>query len=206
MYSVVVCIYTCFGVLSERIFESGCVTVSSHPHTPAHTSLIYNYDRTCKESLYSTYPYLTYSNEKSTSPVMKKYSMLGYREKINIEAIAKCCGEEQCWEIIPSWHPSVHFEQAPPPTLYSHPFQTQTPLIMWRYYNHVSIIILPSNIDKHRVHRRLYIFNLIINHRYKKLNIGGSKDTVQNTWKGGTIVNCTYSCMKYSWLKSDGLW
>ena len=58
--------------------------------------LMVAYDRTCKESLYSTYPYLTYSNEKSTSPVMKKYSMLGYREKINIEAIAKCCGEEQC--------------------------------------------------------------------------------------------------------------
>ena len=64
--------------------------------------LIHRYDRTCKESLYSTYPYLTYSNEKSTSPVMKKYSTLGYREKINIKAIAECCGEEQCQEIIPS--------------------------------------------------------------------------------------------------------
>ena len=49
--------------------------------------LIYNYDRTCKESLYSTHPYLTYSNKKPSSPVMKKYSMLGYREKINIEAL-----------------------------------------------------------------------------------------------------------------------
>ena len=48
--------------------------------------LMVAYDRTCKESLYSTYPYLTYSNEKSTSPVMKKYSMLGYREKIDTEA------------------------------------------------------------------------------------------------------------------------
>ena len=48
--------------------------------------LINAYDRTCKESLYNTYPYLTYSNEKSTSPVMKKCSMLGYREKIDTEA------------------------------------------------------------------------------------------------------------------------
>ena len=48
--------------------------------------LMVAYDRTCKESLYSTYPYLTYSNEKSTSPVMKKCSMLGYREKIDTEA------------------------------------------------------------------------------------------------------------------------
>ena len=48
------------------------------------SSLLDKYDRTCKESLYSTHPYLTYSNEKSTSPVMKKQSMLGYREKINI--------------------------------------------------------------------------------------------------------------------------
>ena len=48
--------------------------------------LMVTYDRTCKESLYSTYPYLTYSNEKSTSPVMKKCSMLGYREKIDTEA------------------------------------------------------------------------------------------------------------------------
>ena len=48
--------------------------------------LMVAYDRTCKESLYSTYPYLTYSNEKSTSPVMKKCSTLGYREKIDTEA------------------------------------------------------------------------------------------------------------------------
>ena len=48
--------------------------------------LMVAYDRTFKESLYSTYPYLTYSNEKSTSPVMKKCSMLGYREKIDTEA------------------------------------------------------------------------------------------------------------------------
>lgn len=29
---------------------------------------------------------MTYSNKKPASPVMKKYSILGYREKINIEA------------------------------------------------------------------------------------------------------------------------
>ena len=50
---------------------------------------MYGYDCTYKESLYSTYPYLTYSTDKSTSPVMKKYSTLGYHEKINIKAIAE---------------------------------------------------------------------------------------------------------------------
>ena len=56
------------------------------PACMASLLLMVAYDRTCKESLYSTYPYLTYSNEKSTSPVMKKCSMLGYREKIDTEA------------------------------------------------------------------------------------------------------------------------
>ena len=42
------------------------------------------HDCTYKESLYSTYPYLTNSNKKSTLPVMTKQSTLGYREKIDI--------------------------------------------------------------------------------------------------------------------------
>eukprot|EP00979_Chaetoceros_neogracilis_P018283 scaffold10564_cov198-Chaetoceros_neogracile.AAC.4 len=42
------------------------------------------HDCTFKESLYSTHPYLTYSNKKSTLPVMTKFSISGYREKIGI--------------------------------------------------------------------------------------------------------------------------
>lgn len=60
---------------------------STHKYTSFSPLSYHNYDRTCKESLYSTYPYLTYSNKKPSSPVMKKHSMLGYREKINIKAL-----------------------------------------------------------------------------------------------------------------------
>mmetsp|Transcript_15553 Transcript_15553/g.22655 ORF Transcript_15553/g.22655 Transcript_15553/m.22655 type:complete len:86 (+) Transcript_15553:129-386(+) len=56
----------------------------SQLHVPrAHNS---KHDCTFKESLYSTHPYLTYSNKKSTSPVMTKPSISGYREKIGIIA------------------------------------------------------------------------------------------------------------------------
>ena len=40
------------------------------------------YDCTHIESLFSTYPYLTYSNKKSTSPVMTMNSTIGLREDI----------------------------------------------------------------------------------------------------------------------------
>ena len=46
------------------------------------------HDCTHKESLYSTYPYLTNSNKTSTLPVMTKRSTLGYREKNDISASA----------------------------------------------------------------------------------------------------------------------
>ena len=62
--------------------------LTSHTQTsPDASRAIDEHDRTYKESLYSTYPYLTYSNKKPSSPVMKKHSMLGYREKINIKAL-----------------------------------------------------------------------------------------------------------------------
>ena len=74
------------------------------------------YDCTFKESLYSTHPYLTYSNKKSTLPVMTKFSIRGYREKIgNYCLIAWCCGEEQRWTYIPVRCPRMQFEQVPPP-------------------------------------------------------------------------------------------
>ena len=47
----------------------------------------WNHDCTFKESLYSTHPYLTYSNKKSSWPVMTKFSIHGYREKIGILCI-----------------------------------------------------------------------------------------------------------------------
>ena len=46
-----------------------------------------NHDCTFKESLYSTHPYLTYSNKKSTLPVMTRFSIHGYREKIGYQCI-----------------------------------------------------------------------------------------------------------------------
>jgi len=47
----------------------------------------FNHDCTFKESLYSTHPYLTYSNKKSTLPVMTRFSIHGYREKIGYQCI-----------------------------------------------------------------------------------------------------------------------
>ena len=82
------------------------------------------HDRTCKESLYSTHPYLTYSNEKSTSPVMKKQSMLGYREKINIHTnlynvVAKSSVEKSfplnAWVCISSRPPQINPQNTPQP-------------------------------------------------------------------------------------------
>ena len=62
-------------------------------------------------------PYLTYSNKKSSSPVMTKWSISGYRENIG-NLTRQCvvnCGEEQRWEIIHSRRLDMHFEQAPSP-------------------------------------------------------------------------------------------
>ena len=62
-------------------------------------------------------PYLTYSNKKSSSPVMTKWSISGYRENIG-NLTRHCvvnCGEEQRWEIIHSRRLDMHFEQAPSP-------------------------------------------------------------------------------------------
>ena len=70
-------------------------TISVSHLVPLHLCYV-EYDCTFKESLYSTYPYLTNSNKKSTLPVMTIDSTLGYREKI--DAIASSngyCGEEQ---------------------------------------------------------------------------------------------------------------
>jgi hypothetical protein len=79
-------IYTLFGALELSQYGG-----KQCPR--AHTN---NHDCTFKESLYSTHPYLTYSNKKSTLPVMTKFSIHGYREKIGTSALLRrCCGEEQ---------------------------------------------------------------------------------------------------------------
>ena len=72
------------------------------------------HDCTFIESLFMYYPYLTYSNKKPTSPVMTRWSTVGPREKIN-GSLGCCCGEELRRETIPSWCPTLHFEQAPIP-------------------------------------------------------------------------------------------
>ena len=60
---------------------------------------------------------------------MKKWSMLGYREKIIMcTKFVPYCGEEQHWEIIPSQCLSVHFEQVTPITKQKHtPNKPQPP-------------------------------------------------------------------------------
>jgi hypothetical protein len=100
-------IYTLFGAL--ELFQ-----YSGKQRPRANTN---NHDCTFKESLYSTHPYLTYSNKKSTLPVMTKFSIHGYREKIGTSALLRrCCGEEQRWIYIPIRCPWMQFEQVSPPT------------------------------------------------------------------------------------------
>ena len=130
------------------------------------------YDRTCKESLYSTYPYLTYSNKKPASPVMKKYSILGYREKINIEAslpsvVAKSSVEKSfpldAWVCILSRPPYPKKTQNPQNIQTPTPTQqiTHTPiyiLALSLVLNTLLLLItLSKSMDTHiKSHRRLY--------------------------------------------------
>ena len=75
-------------------------------------SLIWSYDCTFKESLYSTYPYLTYSNERIATPMMRGQSTHGFREdnSTSMHNCPVCCGEEQHQELFQSWCLCVHFE------------------------------------------------------------------------------------------------
>ncbi len=65
------------------------------------------------------YPNLTNSNLKSTSPVMTKWSSVGYREKIVVSLHLWSA----MWRRAASWTfhprcPTLHFEQAPPHTTF----------------------------------------------------------------------------------------
>ena len=129
------------------------------------------YDRTCKESLYSTYPYLTYSNKKPASPVMKKYSILGYREKINIEAslpsvVAKSSVEKSfpldAWVCILSRPPYPQTPKHPKPHPHPHPTNHTYPSIYilalsWVLNTLLLLITLYKSMDTRiKSHRRLY--------------------------------------------------
>ena len=71
-----------------------------------------SYDCTFKESLYSTHPYLTYSNERIATPMMRRQSIHGFREENSISGhhCLEYCGEEQHQELFQSWSPCMHFE------------------------------------------------------------------------------------------------
>ena len=73
------------------------------------------HDCTHIESLFSTYPYLTDSNKKTTSPVMTIQSTVGLREKISIDTKVNMLWRRAETRNHSSCFPSLHFEQAPPP-------------------------------------------------------------------------------------------
>ena len=73
----------------------------------------WKYDCTHIESLFSTYPYLTYSNKKTTSPVMTINSTVGLREKISIDTKVDMLWRRAETRNHSSCFPSLHFEQAP---------------------------------------------------------------------------------------------
>jgi hypothetical protein len=94
----------------------------------------FTYDCTFIESLYMYLPYLTYSNKKSTSPVMTKRSTAGYREKNGVSCdLQRTLWRRAASRIHSSWCPAVHFEQAPqtcfykkyPPSFYDNLFISQ---------------------------------------------------------------------------------
>ena len=75
------------------------------------------------------------------------------REDWHRGIITKCHGEEQRWEIIPSWCLSVHFEQPPPHTQPPSPHNTQPInhipisiyiyMYQWCRYHSIFFVIFP---------------------------------------------------------------
>ena len=79
----------------------------------------FKYDCTHIESLFITHPYLTYSNKKSTSPVMTIYNIIGLREKIGADTKVKVL-----WRRAETRNHSLLFPgralwTGPPPTCYT---------------------------------------------------------------------------------------
>ena len=103
------------------------------------TSFDNNYDCTFKESLYSTYPYLTYSSKRKATPVMRSWSMHGFREEywllilLSVIAVAKSSVKKysNLDACVCTLNRPPHF-QTPPPTSplflhpYSHPLNTSS--------------------------------------------------------------------------------
>ena len=73
------------GIVLHNAYHRRRTRATGTHQVPSAASPIFlmnTHDCTFKESLYSTHPYLTFSNKSQLQPVMTTKSTLGYREKI----------------------------------------------------------------------------------------------------------------------------
>ena len=127
--------------------RSGLLNCSSTVGNSALVRNFNNHDCTFKESLYSTHPYLTYSNKKSTLPVMTKFSIHGYREKIGYQCItAQVLWRRAALNIHSHSMPvNAIWTGLPPPQNPKWVTTQQTYLLSQRRHHAIWLLFLPSH-------------------------------------------------------------